>query len=61
MNKNQMHLDKIEDKVEVLSKVRRRARFKVEVPDKDDAEARRAVGGEVFTTRDVIMIHDRPY
>ena len=63
LNQNQMHVDKIEDKVEVLHKDKdeSKGRGKVEFLDKADAEARRAVGGEVFTARDVVMIHARPY
>ena len=63
LNQNQMHVDKIEDKVEVLHKDKdeSKGRGKVEFLDKADAEARRAVGGEVFTARDVIIIHARPY
>lgn len=63
LNKNQIHVDKIEDKVEVLHKDEdvSKGKGKVEFLDKADVEARRAVGGEVFIARDVILIHARPY
>ena len=49
LNRNQIHVDKIEGKVvEVLEKG-----IKGKIQDMADIEAHRAVGGDVFSTRDI--------